>query len=121
MEPKGMNPTDDAWLDSLLQEGLREPPLPDNGFTLRVLDALPSRRGMPDPRPYLTMAWMFAIAGIAMGLDEAGAFSRVSTAWSGLIQSSSVLFSTPWMGLVWLAVAASVMIAWKPVKSVFEG
>jgi len=120
MEPEGMNPPDDAWLESLLQEGLREPPLPDNGFTVRVLDVLPSR-SMPDPRPYLTMAWIFAFAGLAEGLDAAGAFSRMSAAWTGLLQSSSRLFSDPWMDLVWLAVAASILVAWKPVKSVFEG
>lgn len=116
-----MNPPDDAWLDDLLREELRGPPLPDNGFTLRVLDALPQRHGLPRQRVCLAIAWTIAFAGFAEGLEWSGAWSLLSGSLSALARSAFDWSGGPWMNLVWAAIVGSVMVAWKPIKSVFQG
>ena len=52
-----MNQPDDAWLDALLARGLKQEPLPDDGFTMGVLDLVSHRPATVRPRIVLAVAW----------------------------------------------------------------
>jgi hypothetical protein len=69
MEPNDLKPTppDDASLDTWLRAHAALPTLPDDGFSHRVLTALPARRSHTSPR-------LLAIAlGAVLGIGFAAA------------------------------------------------
>jgi hypothetical protein len=65
MEPNSLNspPPDDAQLEAWLRNNASLAPLPDDGFTSRVLATLPA----PVARQSVQRAW-FCIAGALVGL-----------------------------------------------------
>ncbi len=66
MEPADLNPTppDDPALEAWLRSGTALPPLPDHGFSHRVLAALP-----PPPAPVSSRVWACAVgAGAGLGV-----------------------------------------------------
>jgi len=115
-----MSPPDDAWLENLLRQGLKRPPLPDNGFTVRVLDALSRRQGFALHRLFLPLAWTVAVAGAAEGLENSGAWNWLAGAWPEIVRSTCRSLVDPWMCVVWVAVIGSLLMAWWSARSIFE-
>ena len=64
MEPNDLNslPPDEAQLDAWLRASTTQPPLPDDGFSQRVLSALP-----PPARPDSVRRLWFCVAGALIG------------------------------------------------------
>jgi hypothetical protein len=114
-----MNPPDDAWLDALLARGLKQEPLPDDGFTLGVLDSLTFR---PATHSWivLALAWAMAGTGIALGLSRSGAWEQIAGGWLPVVHLAAGILGDPWMSLVALAILASVALAWVPARSAFK-
>jgi hypothetical protein len=115
-----MNQPGDDWLDSLLEQGLAEEPLPDNGFTVRVLDAIPCGAGIPRPRLVLAFAWVLAGAGIACALAKCRAWEWLGGAWVPVARCATAAFADPWMGLVAVAILSSFVLAWLSLRSAFR-
>jgi hypothetical protein len=92
-----MNP-DDPRLEASLREALGGPNLPDDGFTNRVLAALPPRRDSHHRhRAVLAIAWTVSGSGIASALCIVG-----TTDWAGgvlgrLADSATLLTAQPWI------------------------
>ena len=64
MEPNDLKslPPDDAQLEAWLRTSTMQPPLPDDGFTQRVLTALP-----PPARRHSALRLWFCVAGALTG------------------------------------------------------
>lgn len=87
MEPSDLNSTssDDVRLHHLLREAC--PELPDDGFSLRVLAALPARRRTPRPSARLVAIGLGALLGGAFaayyeGTPKAGEWAAVTSEWA---------------------------------------
>jgi hypothetical protein len=109
MEPKHMSPTSPD--DSRLEELLRQPAagdLPDDGFSPRVLAALPPRRGPADRwRVVVQLAGVAGGAGLA--LRGAGGFPS----FAALASAFSAFCTDPWavVPAVVAVVAAVIVLA----------
>jgi hypothetical protein len=70
MEPTNVNPDNrsDPALEAWLQANARSVPLPDHGFSDRVLRSLPA----PVPRRASRDRWLFCAGGAVAGLAVAG-------------------------------------------------
>jgi hypothetical protein len=114
MEPADLTLRDKSEPDPI-EALLRQPraPLPDNGFSRRVMSALPtpaatrqtaSRRGV-----VITAA---TVAGLVLAIARIGSVSTLEHEWSSLestfVQAASALNQTP--TLVALAVAAASLL-----------
>ena len=79
MEPSDLNfpSSDDAQIEAWLRTSSRLPPLPDNGFSARVVAALPARRQN-------RRAWLCA-AGTVLGVAVAALGGAFSTDWSSVL------------------------------------
>jgi hypothetical protein len=101
MEPANLTPApgDDDRLDTLLRRST-EAPLPDNGFSARVLAALP-------PRPREDRDWLRAIlcllaaaAGLAVALARPGVWTDLPAASTQLVTAVDALLiplRDPWL------------------------
>jgi hypothetical protein len=108
MEPSGLNstPPDDAVLEALLRGGA-EPDLPDDGFTRRVLAALPPSRPRIDLRRLILCA-----IGLAAG--AAAGFRQVTgtPAWGAIAGQAAAFFSNPIaVAALGILVAGAIVLA----------
>ena len=117
MEPTDLKPTppDDPQLEAWLRASATLPPLPDDGFTQRVLTALPS----PTRRPSAQRLW-FCLGGALVGIAVAGlgaGHSGSLTASLPVLEESilSVLakLSVPAFGLALGITAVSLWFAFR--------
>ncbi len=115
-----MNQPDDAWLDALLARGLKQEPLPDDGFTVGVLDSVSHRPATVRPRIVLAVAWALAGTGIAMGLSKGGVWEQIAGGWLPVVHLAAGILGDPWMSLLALAILASFVLAWVPARSAFR-
>lgn len=76
------------WLEQRLAR--EEIPLPDDGFTLRVMGSLPPRR---EGRPERRADWIL-LAGTATGSAAAAAFFPVAPVLRVLVEAAQI----PWIG-----------------------
>jgi hypothetical protein len=90
MEPTGMTSLDNPQLDTLLRESAG-PPLPDDGFSARVLVSLPPRR---KPRHWFRSGFLAASA--LLGFAFAWMRSAGNLGWGAMDnQLSAVLNAVP--------------------------
>ncbi|HEY5078659.1 MAG TPA: hypothetical protein VII43_02385 [Opitutaceae bacterium] len=86
-------------------------PLPDDGFTERVLSALPRRRAAPFPPSFApTLAWTLSGAGAATALGLVGSSDWGADALARLGDAASLAATRPWI-LFALAVALVSYVA----------
>ena len=116
MEPTNLNsPRDeDTALAALLRASA--PAIPDDGFTARVMSALP-----PAPSPRTTSARWPWLAGVAGGLAGAAVVAFQAATWSdfvsgtgALLQSLSIVVTAcadPWLVLAATLCAFSLAMA----------
>ena len=113
MEPNDLNslPPDEAQLDAWLRASTTQPPLPDDGFSQRVLSALP-----PPARPDSVRRLWFCVAGalIGGGVAALGAFGSDNqpaglAALQDMILATLAQLSVPGFGL---AVGITVGSLW---------
>jgi hypothetical protein len=106
MEPAQMNPKDPFPSDQMLREAMDARGVPDNGFTERVISALPRRRTRPLPQPVArTLAWTLSGTGLAMALCIVGSSEWGSGALVRLGDAAASLATRPWIVFA-LAVSA---------------
>ena len=104
MEPTNLNPDDPFPGDRLLRE-VMSAPVADEGFTERVLMALPRRRSASLPLLLpSTLAWTLSGAGIATALGLAGLSDWGADALARLGDAAALAATRPWV-LLALAVA----------------
>ncbi len=108
-DPMG-NPMGGDWLDGALRAS-REP-VDDDGFTMRVMDALPAAAVALQPsrvpawrRPVVSLLWVLALIGAAVSLpgvlqDVARSGYRLATAYPVSV------------GELVVAVAAAALVVW---------
>ena len=116
MEPANLNiPSDDDRLKSLLQASSRE--LPDNGFSDRVVSALPRRR-----RNVFAQVWPY-VFGAVTGTVVARLNGATLPDWSaGKVHFGSALSSLltflndPWLSLAFTLTAVSLLVAYMIVE-----
>lgn len=105
-------PDDPSSLDELLRAGLAAPEVPDDGFTLHVIGALPRRRrATGSPRLALTIAWSCSGAGLVLALWTARSPDWAQGAASSLNDSAAFLLVNPWMGVAFAAAGVSYAVA----------
>ena len=80
MEPTNLNPLPLDELDGMLRDASHADPVPDHGFSARVLAALPPRppTRRRDSRR-LAFSAVGALAGIMVALHKVGSWSEIST------------------------------------------
>jgi hypothetical protein len=101
-----MNPHDGFPSDQMLREAMDAPCVPDNGFTERVVSALPRRRPALAPGPVaLTFAWTLSGSGIAMALCIAASSDWGTEALVRMGDVAALLATKPWIVFA-LAVSA---------------
>jgi len=121
MEPVNLNPPDPA--DHRLEELLRTStpaPLPDAGFTHRVLAALPPARRTA-PRQWLrpVILTVSALAGVTVVVQQGWGWSDLATAGTQSLQSLSDLsffLADPWIAVAVGITAISLIIAFAPAE-----
>jgi hypothetical protein len=107
------DPEDDALLKELFQQ--TSPDLPDNGFSRRVMQALPSPVG---PSPWL-LGSLEGMAGLALALlvlalsSDSAATSEKALVWGRLLLSA---FATPMVGLAMGSTLLSLAISYAFVR-----
>lgn len=121
MEPSDLKPnsSDDAAVETWLRTHSALPPLPDDGFTPRVLTALP-----PPASHTLTLRTRICLAGALAGaamaawavLSGGNPLDRLPALDAALIESLSQLGS-PGAGLAVATTAASLLFAyWRDLR-----
>lgn len=119
MEPANLTPTpdrDDARLAALLGEPARA--LPDDGFSARVLAALPPPTRVPTRRS--RVSWCVAAAGLGTFVALAGAapWADLRESWSPVLSALapvSASFSDPDVLAALVVALASVIYALRPL------
>jgi hypothetical protein len=99
------------------------PPLPDGGFSQRVLSALPSRR----PAPEAWRSWAVAAGGVAGGLavvllrsGGVSGFNSLAASLSSLAGSGADVLFLPGYGLALVFAAAVLILALETDESTNE-
>jgi len=93
--------------DAMLREAMDAPVVPDDGFTERVVSALPRRRTPPPPQSVVpTLVWTLSGAGVATAVCAAGSSEWGSDALARLENSAAALAARPWIAF---ALAVSVL------------
>jgi hypothetical protein len=91
-----MNPDE---TEEKLWEALRDSPLPDEGFSNRVLAALPpSRPPVLRHRAMLVLAWTVSACGIVAALCLASTADGVSVLLARTGNAAALLAAEPWVG-----------------------
>ncbi len=121
MEPANLNPppNDDAHLAALLRQNHTD--LPDDGFTARVLAALPPRapRSAPifeQPAARAIVFSLAALAGLAFAFAQGLTWETITAIIPTLQQaaaSTSVSLADPTPSLAFLIAALSILYAMK--------
>ena len=92
-----MNPDDPFPSDRLLREAMGAP-VADDGFTERVLSALPRRRAaLFSPSLALTLAWTLSGSAAATALVLAGSSGWGADALARLGEAASLAGTRPWV------------------------
>jgi hypothetical protein len=101
--------SEDDQLKSLLQAGA--PALSDDGFSLRVIAALPR------PAPSITLyVWLYAfgtVAGIVFARAKGASWSDLATGVTGLANAFDpilALFGDPWLALAIAITGLSLLL-----------
>ena len=113
-DPDLRNDPADAWLDRLLADDAsahRDAYLDDDGFTARVMSALPAAASLPRWRkPAVTALWATAGLGLAFALPGAALdvsreafrlFAAQPISLSGLAAALVALGVVTWTGTAW--------------------
>ena len=103
-------PSEKDWLEEVLRAG--EPALPDEGFALRTLQALPAPRRRARARRWILLLSIVVACGLAL-----------LPAGSALAESFRDLFSLrAWstLSIPWLALACIATVIWLSVTSVTD-
>ena len=112
-QPPSTPAADDGWLDAALGEDGREHRgeyLADDGFTGRVMAALPAPATLPAwRRPALAVLWTGAGVGVAMALP--GAFAEVAHEFLRLVGGHPVSMTQIAAGTVALGIGSWVAAA----------
>ena len=99
MEPANLNlpPDDDAQLAAWLRAD--SPHLPDHGFSVQVLAALPRRRTARSLLPPLGACVAGALGGLGFALRNGASWSGVASVLHEEAATCSLFFSDPWFAL----------------------
>lgn len=120
MEPSSLNSSPDEAADAALTAMLRTqaPAIPDDGFSARVLSALPPPRAavlLPRPSRWPWAAYIGGgLAGATFALSRAGSWPDFVSATSQLVHALSAvlaLLTEPWLVLALVLAALSLVIA----------
>ena len=103
--PDAAEPRDD-WLDRALRANRAEDYIPDDGFSARVMAALPAPATLPAWRKHV-LALLWAVAGIAIAFSLPGVVTEVARGVFRLVSASPVSLS----GMV-MAVVAMTIVTW---------
>jgi hypothetical protein len=118
MESEPMTPDDPTPLERLLREGLPAPEVPDDGFTERVICALPRGRGRA--RLPLSLAWLGTAAGLTPALLQLAASNGAAQAARTALGSAVALIGDPWMAFALLACLASYLYALHAARAAYS-
>jgi hypothetical protein len=106
-------PPDDSRLEALLRHDGSD--LPDDGFTLRVVRALPPRRsGWPSRRLFCCV--LGAGTGVALALRQGAAWPserEMSAQVTAMATQASAFGASPWSMVAVAVVAAAAFWAWR--------
>lgn len=103
--PDAASPQED-WLDRALRAGANDQCLPDDGFSARVMAALPAPAALPAWRKG-ALAALWAVAGIALAFSLPGVITDVAREVFRLLAARPVSLS----GMV-VAVFALSVVTW---------
>lgn len=123
MESSELNQSsaDDSRLEACLRASSATPPLPDDGFTARVLAALPPAASAwrEERRRSLRRRWWFCLGGAMLGgavsLGAGGTdLGRTASALLPPFATVARQLATPSLGLAVAAIAVSLVVAFWP-------
>lgn len=132
MESSDLNlhPRDDARLEAWLRTGAGQPPLPDDGFSARVMAALPSAAPAPAParvsqgRIFVLCAVGATIGGVitfAGAIDPAAFTTPLATLGEAVTRLAGETVSTTG-ALVVIGTLGSLAIAyWRELRTLVNG
>lgn len=93
-----MSSPDPDRLEEQIRRALRTPELPDDGFTERVLGALPRRpRLWGVPQVLLALVWTATLGGVGLTLGILASSDEVARAATQLGESAAAHLANPWM------------------------
>jgi hypothetical protein len=111
---------DEPHLESLIREGLARPDLPDGGFSMRVVTALPPAPVLPHYRAWVILGWLGTAAGAALALGACIPWSQLSDASPALSQSHPGLPPYAWTTFALAMAMAGGAAAWYLRESALE-
>ena len=106
---KGLAPAEDAWIEGLLREdAARHGHIPDEGFSERVMAALPGprRRSFGWVVPAMAVTGAAVAVALMPGTDEIARQLAAATRWRDL-GASQLLALVPVALLYWVAIAGA--------------
>lgn len=119
MEPTNLNSPPPDELDALLRHASRADPLPDHGFSARVLAALPPARASVrrrDPRRLVFCA-IGGLAGIMVAILNSGSWSEISaglTSTGPQLSQAFAQLTSPGFGLAVAVTLVSLAFVFRP-------
>ena len=123
MEPTDLNPDsrEDDELKAFLQSHAPEPILRDDGFSQRVLAALPSpRRRAPVSPVYPLWLWLAGgLTGVLVAALKGASFEGLSVAADAFALPGAELvhvLSDPWLGLALALTGVSLVVSFVFVR-----
>ena len=117
MEPADLNSpanaNDDARLEALLR---RASPLPDDGFSTRVLATLPEAK--TENAPWLRIAFCIAgaVAGCGFALWRGGSWLNLKSSaerFAAVFANAAPTLANPWMGVVLVVTVLSLLVVFR--------
>ncbi len=107
-----MTPDDSNRLEALLREGLPSPEVPDDGFTERVVAALPRRRSAaPSRAVLLSLVWVCAAVGSSAALWNLAFSDEIADAVARIDLPSTDLVVNPWTAVAFTGALVSYVYA----------
>ncbi len=110
-EPLNPDPSEEARLDEWLRHDAAAS-LPDDGFSSRVLGALPARRSRAPAGPMWMLPALGVVAGLAIVIARGGAFTGLDVSpISGLMTDLGSALPESTLGLALVAVVAVLAVS----------